>query len=331
MLNTAVEYTDMANHAREVMKANGVDHIVTVIQGAVEDVKLPIEEDNLESDDPENHPQRCVDIMVSEWMGYFLLRESMLDSLIRARDTFVKPKTGLMFPSHSTMYVAPVQDEEERKQNVKEYSAAMSDWQDFQETTKQVYGVNMEILQPSYQREQKEYFLWSSRWTELQPDAVLAEPKCIKRYDMMTCTLEDSKGIFENDPNATFDFSIDGSKESGPITGIAGWFTSDFMSRTDEGGADAPKISNPAFLSTGPENGYTHWGQQTFYFASPITLLQGQTTRLFGDMQMTRTKENARLYNCRFKYQSSRKSNTADKDAPVLMKSDEITQVYQIP
>lgn len=40
----AIEYTDMANHARRVVKANGVDHIVTVIQGAVEDVILPQED-----------------------------------------------------------------------------------------------------------------------------------------------------------------------------------------------------------------------------------------------------------------------------------------------
>ena len=40
----AIEYTDMANHARRVVKANGVEHIVTVIQGAVEDVILPQED-----------------------------------------------------------------------------------------------------------------------------------------------------------------------------------------------------------------------------------------------------------------------------------------------
>jgi len=34
----AVEYTDMAHHARNVVRANGLDHIVTVIQGAVEEV-----------------------------------------------------------------------------------------------------------------------------------------------------------------------------------------------------------------------------------------------------------------------------------------------------
>ena len=35
----------MAKHAEKVMAANGVENIVTVIQGAVEEIKLPIEED----------------------------------------------------------------------------------------------------------------------------------------------------------------------------------------------------------------------------------------------------------------------------------------------
>lgn len=63
----AIEYTDMAKNAEQVMKANGVDHIVTVVQGAVEDIKLP------------EGTEGNVDVIISEWMGYFLLRESMLD------------------------------------------------------------------------------------------------------------------------------------------------------------------------------------------------------------------------------------------------------------
>ena len=31
----AIDYTDMAKHARRVVAANGVDHIVTVIQGGL--------------------------------------------------------------------------------------------------------------------------------------------------------------------------------------------------------------------------------------------------------------------------------------------------------
>lgn len=68
----AIEYTDMAKHAEKVMKANNVDHIVTVIQGAVETIELPIEADGLEVE--EEGTTLCVDIILSEWMGYVLLR-----------------------------------------------------------------------------------------------------------------------------------------------------------------------------------------------------------------------------------------------------------------
>lgn len=376
----AIEYTDMAKHAETVMKANKVDHIVTVIQSSVEDVVLPIDEDGLEIEvyddaDEQNgirRPadgvpnQRCVDIIVSEWMGYFLLRESMLDSVLRARDTFLKVKTGLMLPSHTTMYIAPVVDEDERKHNNNDYAAAMSDWHDFENTTNQVYGVDMSCLESEFNKEQKEYYMLSSRWTELKNDQVLDEASIVKYIDMMTCTLQDAKGVSlesvsehekvyghgvsEDTPSVTYDhpafeFRVHGDETYGPISGISGWFTANFSSRTDPIARlyNAPKISHPAFLSTGPENGYTHWGQQTFYFTSSIPVLKGEITILNGSMEMMRTKENARLYNCRIEYQSSRIRATmgkriledgSEKNEPteqVLMKSNRISQIYHIP
>jgi type I protein arginine methyltransferase len=361
----AIEYTDMAKHAESVMKANGVDHIVTVIQSSVEDVVLPIEADGLEveiDDDDDEIMQknadgtmekkknvRCVDIILSEWMGYFLLRESMLDSIIRGRDTFLKRKTGLMLPSHTTMYVAPVVDEGERKHNNNDYAAAMSDWHDFETTTSQVYGVNMSCLESEFDKEQKEYYLHSSRWTELKSDQLLDDPSIIKQLDMITCTLNDARGVYlptsSTDAAADvdefgcrdtpqFEFRVNGDELYGPISGISGWFTADFKSRTDAYGLKngAPTINHPSFLSTGPENGYTHWGQQTFYFPSAIPVLKGEITIVQGAIEMMRTKENARLYNCRVEYQSSRiRKDKTTKEQQVLMKSTKVSQVYHIP
>jgi protein arginine N-methyltransferase 1 len=326
----AVEYTDMAKHAQKVMEDNGVADIVTVIQGAVEEIDLPIEEHGLEAEAGSEFA--VVDIIISEWMGYFLLRESMLDSLIRARDKFMKKGTGLMFPSHTTMYMAPVEDEEERHANVREYSNAMGNWTEFAETTRSVYGVNMGILEKDYDREQKEYYLMSSRWSELRPEAVLAEPVVVKELDMSICTIADSKGISRGAPQSTFDFEIQGNDNIvGPMSALAGWFTADFKSRTDEGGAGAPKLLSPAFLSTGPEAGYTHWGQQTFYLPAKIPILRGETNRIEGSIEMSRSKDNARLYNCRISYSSSRRKTEESKDGKLLMQGNVIEQVYQIP
>eukprot|EP01083_Nonionella_stella_P182364 656055_1 len=208
----------------------------------------------------------------------------------------------------------------------------MGEWSEFVDSTKSVYGVDMSVLGECYDREQKEYFLLSSRWAELPADSKLAAPVVVKKLDMCTCTLADSKGIFAGDEYSDFEFDVVSDEHPGStISGFAGWFDADFKSRTDEGGKEAPLLSNPAFLSTGPENGYTHWGQQVFHLLSSIPVLQGETTRLQGSLEMTRSKENARLYNCRIRYVSTRRKSDESKDGKVLMKGGVVENVYQIP
>jgi len=361
----AVEYTDMAKHARRVVAANGVDHIVTVIQGAVEEVVLPEEdweeggavglvreEGQNEVNEDGKKNQQVVDIILSEWMGYFLLRESMLDSLVRARDIFLKPKTGLMMPSHATMLVAPISDEQERKHQSSEYAHAMEDWKEFAETTQTMYGVDMSVLEKDFDREQKEYYVLSSRWAELGTGCLLAEAQVVKEYDMHVCTVEDARGVGlalgqDEGQGVPFDFDVVGRSThsdigssqadtsggvAGPMSGFAGWFTVDFKSRTDEVGRGvAPEVPNSAYLSTGPEMGYTHWGQQVFHLPSPIPILPLQTTRINGTLEMMRTKESARLYNVRYRYETSRRKTGTERDGEVMMKGKSEEFVYQIP
>lgn len=50
-----------------------------------------------------------VDIIVSEWMGYFLLYESMFDSVIYARDNYLKPG-GMLFPDKAQIFVTALED-----------------------------------------------------------------------------------------------------------------------------------------------------------------------------------------------------------------------------
>ena len=261
----AVEYTNMAHHAQSIVEANGVNHIVKVIQSAVEDVQLPDDDWSLfcgESDESYNadakeckENEQVVDIIVSEWMGYFLLRESMLDSLIYARDRFLKPKTGLLFPSHATMLMAPVSTERTRQAAVKSYSDAMKSWQEYLVHAKKEYGVDMAILNDKFEKEQNDYYLMGGQWLQLGSDSVLDAPTVVKELDMATCTLEDAKGV-DSVPfqfNATKSSDLD---ESQFISGLAGWFTVDFQSRSDKIGMTyAPKIKNPVHLSTGPEVG----------------------------------------------------------------------------
>ncbi|KAH9368499.1 hypothetical protein HPB48_020786 [Haemaphysalis longicornis] len=50
-----------------------------------------------------------VDVLVSEWMGHFLLSEGMLESVLDARDRLLKPG-GLMLPSRCHLYLAALND-----------------------------------------------------------------------------------------------------------------------------------------------------------------------------------------------------------------------------
>ena len=66
--------SNIIHKAREIVKDNHLDHVVTLIQGKMEEVQLPVD---------------SVDIIISEWMGYFLLYESMLDTVLYARDRYL--------------------------------------------------------------------------------------------------------------------------------------------------------------------------------------------------------------------------------------------------
>ncbi|KAL8436800.1 hypothetical protein ACSSS7_001445 [Eimeria intestinalis] len=47
-----------------------------------------------------------VDVIVSEWMGFYLLHESMLQSVLHARDTFLKPISGLLLPCRARLLMS---------------------------------------------------------------------------------------------------------------------------------------------------------------------------------------------------------------------------------
>lgn len=48
-----------------------------------------------------------VDVLVSEFMGYFLFFEGMTETYIRARDKYLKPD-GLMLPSKCSVHMVPL-------------------------------------------------------------------------------------------------------------------------------------------------------------------------------------------------------------------------------
>lgn len=90
----AVEASNLATKvALDLIEENGLTSIVKVIHSQIEEFMLPASAEK-------------VDIIVSEWMGFYLLHEGMLDSVLFARDNFLKPN-GLLFPGECTIFVAP--------------------------------------------------------------------------------------------------------------------------------------------------------------------------------------------------------------------------------
>jgi len=88
--------------AREIVRVNGMADKITLLQGKMEEVKLPFPE---------------VDIIISEWMGYFLLYESMLDTVLYARDKYLA-RGGLIFPDKATIFMAGIEDGEYKDEKI---------------------------------------------------------------------------------------------------------------------------------------------------------------------------------------------------------------------
>ncbi|GAA6014374.1 hypothetical protein JCM10207_005440 [Rhodosporidiobolus poonsookiae] len=85
----AVDASNVAYKAMRNVKANGFEGTIEVLKGKVEEINLP----------------EKVDVIISEWMGYCLLYECMLDSVLYARDKWLAPG-GLMVPSQTSILVA---------------------------------------------------------------------------------------------------------------------------------------------------------------------------------------------------------------------------------
>lgn len=113
-----IECANIFYQAQQIVKDNGLDHIVTLVKGKVEEVTLP---DGIEK----------VDIIISEWMGYFLLYESMLDTVLVARDKWLAPG-GMIFPDKATIFACAIEDAEYRNDKI-----------DFWDN---VYGFNMKCI-----------------------------------------------------------------------------------------------------------------------------------------------------------------------------------------
>lgn len=113
-----IECSNIVEYAKKIVEANHMSDIITVVKGKVEEVELP---DGIQQ----------VDIIISEWMGYCLFYESMLDTVLFARDKWLRPD-GLLFPDRANLFICGIED--------RQYKDEKINWWD------DVYGFDMSSI-----------------------------------------------------------------------------------------------------------------------------------------------------------------------------------------
>lgn len=148
-----IDCSNIVDHARTIVKANKLDHIVTVIKGKVEEVELPVDK---------------VDIIISEWMGYSLFYESMLDTVLYARDKWLRPG-GAMFPDRATLFICAIED--------RQYKDDKINWWD------DVYGFDMSCI--------RKVAISEPLVDVVDPKQVVSNSDVVKDIDLYTVTPDD--------------------------------------------------------------------------------------------------------------------------------------------
>lgn len=151
----AVEKSNVIEYAKQIVRANRYDKVIRVIKGKIEDIQLP---DGIEK----------VDIIIAEWMGYSLFYDTIIQSVIYARDKFLKPD-GLIFPDRATMYILGIEDRDYKDDKVEWWS--------------NVYGYNMSCL--------KNYVMREPLVDTVDKRQICTDHFPLKTFDLKTMTVND--------------------------------------------------------------------------------------------------------------------------------------------
>lgn len=193
-----IEYADIADYAKVIVKQNNLEDKVTILKSKVEETELPV-------------PQ--VDIIVSEWMGYFLIFESMLDTVLYARDKWLK-KDGYILPDKASINIAALEDCEYKGDQV-----------DFWNN---VYDINMSCLKPT---------VLSAPLVEECPRRAINSSIC-RVFDIDLYTVKKEDLDFSSQYELTF-------SRDDMFSGIVAWFDTEFSKVPNKF-----KLSTSPFLKT---------------------------------------------------------------------------------
>jgi len=152
-----IDASEFAHQAQQIVKDNKYDHIITIIKGKAEEIELPVAK---------------VDIIISEWMGYGLLFEAMLNTVLFARDKWLAPG-GIMMPDKASLFLGAIEDQDYIDDKV-------TFWEN-------VYGFNMSSVKPQV--------LHEPLVESVNKNAVVGIPKKIVTIDIQTVKVEELKYV----------------------------------------------------------------------------------------------------------------------------------------
>ncbi|KAL9094205.1 MAG: hypothetical protein Q9165_003620 [Trypethelium subeluteriae] len=253
----AVDNSDIIDRARAIVHANGAGAVVSCLRGRIEEVVLPVQK---------------VDVIVSEWMGYCLLYEAMLDSVLWARDRYLR-EGGLMVPSQCALRVAPVADPEWVAANV-------TFWRD-------VYGFEMGAMMEGVYEDVVV--------RRVEPEVVVGRSRAFKLLELRTIRKEDLTFLEK--------FEVELGRDVDALDGWAVWFDTFFLTspyQTIDGEARAEtwgaRSDGSNAFTTGPNGRETHW--QSGFMAIDHGRSPGQPLRkgqmINGSVEYRRRKDNDR-------------------------------------
>lgn len=187
----AIDMSEIIQKARQIIPDNGFSGVITLHHGMAEKVVAGLLQEGVK-----------VDVIISEWMGYFLLFESMLDSVVAVRDSI----RALRSSADPELLVLPA------RCNISLACAALPrnriDRTDFWDD---VYGFRMKCMSDGIEREADVEVICA--------DSLCSESVEAFRFDCNDVTLDELEWSSEFEVKVTRECEMDA---------LVGWFDIDF-------------------------------------------------------------------------------------------------------
>uniref|UniRef100_A0A7N6BXS2 Protein arginine N-methyltransferase 3 n=1 Tax=Anabas testudineus TaxID=64144 RepID=A0A7N6BXS2_ANATE len=217
----AVDQSEIIYQAMDIVRSNQLEDKITLIKGRIEDINLPVEK---------------VDIIISEWMGYFLLFESMLDSVLYARDLYLADG-GSVYPDLCNISLVAVGDTQKHQDRI-------AFWDD-------VYGFNMACM--------KKAVVPEAMVEVVKADTIISDSTVIQTFNCNTVCLSELE--------FTSDFCLKITDTTNCTHWLIMFFSYFFLFHL---------LLHQVMFSTGPQVTKTHWKQTVFLLERPIYVKAGE-------------------------------------------------------